>query len=131
MTCTTTGFAREIGLWARLMPGLVTLRLEEMPITDLTSALARFAEGRPRVECTETYRCLASLTALRTLSVRMQVSRAICVGLVVEDVEMLVRHRVGMINAGGLPDLGEARLQVILPSRHHDDTFTGVAARSP
>src|SRR5450759_1911707 len=48
-----------------------------------------------------------------------------------EDVEMLVRHRVGVINAGDLLNGGETRLEILLPSSHDDDTFAGVATRTP
>src|SRR5260370_42617947 len=44
---------------------------------------------------------------------------------------MLVWHGVGMIDAGHLLDAGETRLEVLLVSSHDDDTFAGVATRSP
>ncbi len=47
----------------------------------------------------------------------------------IEDVEMLVWHGVGVINASDLLDIGETRLEVLLPSSHDDDTFAGVATR--
>src|SRR5579864_834179 len=47
------------------------------------------------------------------------------------DVEMLVRHGVGVINAGDFLNVGKPRLEVILPPSHDDHTFAGVPTRPP
>src|SRR5277367_1801796 len=49
----------------------------------------------------------------------------------IENVEMLERHGVRMINARHFPDLRELRFQILLLAVHHDDAFARIAARSP
>src|SRR4029434_4304869 len=52
-------------------------------------------------------------------------------GAAIEDVDMLVRDGVGLINGADLRDVSETRLEVLLPSSHDDYTFASVATRSP
>src|SRR5471030_1382372 len=49
----------------------------------------------------------------------------------IEDVEMLVGHGVGVINAGSLLHARETPLEILLPPMHHNDAFDGVVSRSP
>ncbi len=49
----------------------------------------------------------------------------------VKDLKVLVRHGVGVIDAGDLLHAGETLLKVPLLPLHHDDALPGVVPRSP